>query len=83
MRLTNVLDTDQVVNEMKTIVSKNPTFRYPMYHLCECNGISEEEECDYHLEEACRYFKLRQRSGVRHRSLACQPQPKHAREVRR
>ena len=56
MRLTNVLDTDQVVNEIKEIVSKNPSFRYPMYYLCECNGISEEEECDYHLEEACRYF---------------------------
>ena len=52
-----VIDVDQVVNELKQIVKENPFFQYPLYQFCDCDELTgTEDECDYHLNEGCRYF---------------------------
>ena len=53
----NVIDVEQAVNEIKAIVEKNPSFEYPLYHLCDCDELTGTGiECDFHMEEGCRYF---------------------------
>jgi len=52
-----VIDVDQVVNELKQIVKENPFFQYPLYQFCDCDELTgTDDECDFHLNEGCRYF---------------------------
>ena len=55
MKLQNVIEIDQVVNEVKAIVEENPFFQYPLYQFCDCEEL-EDYECDFHADEGCRYF---------------------------
>ena len=41
MKLQNVIEIDQVVNEVKAIVEENPFFQYPLYQFCECERWEE------------------------------------------
>jgi hypothetical protein len=55
--MENIIDVDQVVNEIKAIVEENPFFEYPLYQFCDCDELTgTEDECDFHLNEGCRYF---------------------------
>ena len=52
-----VIDVYQAVNEIKEIVKENPFFQYPLYYLCDCDELTgTDDECDFHLNEGCRYF---------------------------
>tara|TARA_R110001606_G_scaffold128599_1_gene263207 strand:- start:819 stop:1319 length:501 start_codon:yes stop_codon:yes gene_type:complete len=58
-----VIDVDQAVNELKQIVKETPFFQYPLYQFCECERWASnsgpdanENECEFHAEEGCRYF---------------------------
>ena len=59
----NVIDIDQAVNEIKQIVKENPFFQYPLYQFCDCERYgsdsspdANEDICDFHAKEGCRYF---------------------------
>ena len=55
--MENIIDVDQVVNELKQIVKENPFFQYPLYQFCDCDELTgTDDECDFHLNEGCRYF---------------------------